>query len=118
LEGLLTGEVAAWLAGSVKRDMNRELRSNGKRPPLFAESLLGALAAAAGDSTFAAASGKPTVIVVSTSWISVHEAAALVGRSERRIRQLALARQVRSQKVGPVWQIDSDSLTNVLRRTA
>ena len=119
LSQLLGGDVAVWVAGSLTRDMNHELRLNGKRPPLFAQDVLSALAVAAGRPAPTAASGiAPVSVGVSTSWVSVHEAAAQTGRSERRIRQLASARRVRSQKVGPVWQIDPDSLTNVLRRTS
>jgi hypothetical protein len=118
IEDLLGGDVAAWVAGSLKRDMNHELRLNGKRPPTFAEAVLAALAAAAGQPPAVAASGIAPVSFIGTSWVSVHEAAALAGRSERRIRQLASAGNIRSQRFGRVWQIDPDSLTNVLRRTA
>lgn len=120
LEVVLRGAVANWAMRSLVRDMTHELRTNGKRPPAFAQEVLEALAVAAGEATphSVAASGSRVETVISTSWISVSDAAARHGLSERRIRQLAEVGRVRAQKVGTTWQIDSDSLTNVLRRAA
>jgi hypothetical protein len=120
LEEVLRGKVANWAMRSLVRDITRELKDLGKRPPAFARDVLEALAEAAGEQIpdSIAASGSAVESVVLASWISVSDAAARNGLSERRIRQLAETGRVRAQKVGTTWQIDLDSLTNVLRRAA
>lgn len=114
----LRGRAADWALRSIVRDMTRELRQNGKRPPEYAQAVIDWLATAAGlpAPSSVAASGSPVARVDPTSWFTVHDAAAKVGLSERRIRQLAQGHQVRARKVGTTWQIDPDSLANVLRR--
>ncbi len=112
LSELLRDNVAFWVAGSLQRDIQRELREKGKRPPIFARAVLEALAIAAGHpvDTARTASGTPPVTVDPTSWISVHEAAARRGLSEGRIRKLARSGQIRAKRVGRDWQIDQHSL--------
>lgn len=116
--GVLHGAAANWAMRSIVRDMRRELQQNGKRPPEYAKAVLEMLSEAAGEPSPSgiAASGRAVTRVDSTSWFTVHDAAALVGLSERRVRQLAQDHRVRAQKVGTTWQIDPDSLANVLRR--
>jgi len=114
------GEVAFWVLGSLLRDMKRELDTNGKQPPSFAQDVLKPLYAMAeipvpDDRT---ASGTDIARVVTTSWISVHEAAAQTGLSESYVRRLARLRAIRAQRLGRDWQIDPDSLINVPRRAA
>jgi len=120
VDQVLRGEAANWAMRCLLRDMTRELRSNGKVPPPFAQEVLEALATAAGERVpdTGAASGTRIATVVTTSWVSVHEAAARHGLSERYIRRLAQTRAIRAQRPGRDWQIDPDSLTNVLRRAA
>jgi len=120
VEWVLRGEAANWAMRCLLRDMTRELRSNGKVPPPFAQDVLEALAAAAGERApdSRTASGTLIATVVSTSWISVHEAAAQTGLSESYVRRLARLRAIRAQRLGRDWQIDPDSLTNVPRRAA
>jgi hypothetical protein len=117
LDELLRGDVARWVQGSLLRDMNRELRSNGKPPPAFAKDLLASLSEVTGSPSPAAASGS-AFERVGTAWSTVRDAATRTGRSERRIRQLASTGAIAARKRGRDWEIDLDSLTNVLRRAA
>jgi excisionase family DNA binding protein len=117
---LLRGEVAVWVRGCLVRDSGRELRVNGKVPPAFFQDLMEALSTASGVTVPSpiAASGRALAIVETTKWMSVHEAADRTGRSERRIRQLAATGAIRARKAGRDWQVDIDSLSNVLGRAA
>jgi excisionase family DNA binding protein len=120
LEELFHGQVAVWVAGCLRRDMRQQLQWSAKMPPGFARDVLKALSDAAGvpADTAVAASGSAVGMVVTTSWITVHDAAAQSGLSERRVRQLAESGRIRSRRFGRAWQIDMDSLTNVLGRAA
>jgi excisionase family DNA binding protein len=113
---VLRPEVAFWVRGCLMRDMHNESRGSGKVPPAFAQELLAVLAEAAGlaDSTVSAG-GSTLATLVPTSWVTTREAAAQLGVSERRIRQLAHSHSIRARLFGREWQIDPDSLT---RRTA
>mgnify|MGYP001113891598 CR=1 FL=1 len=115
---VLRGQAANWAMRSIVRDMTRELKQNGKRPPEFAKAVLETLADAAGTPAppRIAASGSPAARVDPTSWLTVRDAAAKVGLSERRVRQLAQDHRVRARKPGTTWLIDPESLANVLRR--
>jgi excisionase family DNA binding protein len=47
---------------------------------------------------------------IAEGWLVSDDAADLVGLDRSRIRQLAIAGQVRAQKIGGTWLIEKDSL--------
>ena len=122
LDELLRGQVANWVMRSLIRDVQTQLRTNGKVPPLFAAAVMEALAAAAGASmhdTLGSGIGRPLVSVDVATWVTPKEAARQVDRSERQVRRLAANGQILARRFGTrSWQIDIDSLTNVLRSHA
>ncbi|TFC20054.1 DNA-binding protein [Cryobacterium algoritolerans] len=119
LDELLRGQVANWVMRSLIRDVRTQLRTNGKVPPLFAADVMEALAAASGEpvpDTFVSGVGRPLVSVEVATWVTPKEAARRVDRSERQVRRLAANGQILARRFGTrSWQIDIDSLTNVLR---
>jgi hypothetical protein len=122
LDDLLRGEVAYAAMRSIIRDLVPQSRNLRKDLPAWAVPVLEALAAAAGEPVPAGVRsviGRAPAIVELVDWITVKEASGRSGKSERHIRRLAASGRVRNKRVGErSWLIDSDSLINVLRRTA
>lgn len=118
LDRLVRGDVAAWVGRSLIRDMTRQLRSNGKRPPTFAAELLEMLSEAAGERlpVDMSAIGHPVENVSVGTWIGVPEAARWAGRSQRHVRRMAAAGEVRARRVGErTWLVELESLLGVLQ---
>lgn len=124
LDDLLRGQVARGVMRSLSRDLTQQLRWNGRTVPPWAAVVMAALQEASGEPLSPAvmsAIGRPVVTVglAEARWVTTREAAQLTGRTERHIRRLASNGQVRARRIGKrTWQVDLDSLTNVLGRTA
>jgi excisionase family DNA binding protein len=50
-------------------------------------------------------------------WITTAEAAALVGYTQRRVRQLAVIGKIDAKKFGRDWQVNKKSLLAYIRKT-
>ncbi|MGN6325720.1 hypothetical protein [Pseudolysinimonas sp.] len=119
LEELLRGRVAHGVLLATMGFLRRRWEVDGSPFPSWAKPVLEALAVAANQpdpdmSEF----GRAVGTMDSTNWVTVREAARLVGRSERHVRRLAQERRVRSQRENNwLWLVDIDSLKNVLERS-
>jgi excisionase family DNA binding protein len=123
LDELLRGEVAEWVLTCVIRDSARR-HASGKPQLPYAPAVIAALSTAAGRPlvVLRSDSGTPLATVEHEehdTWISVAEAAALIGRSERLVRRMAAAGEIRRQRVGKrAWLVAQESVETVARKRA
>ena len=96
-------ELCRFLHVAVLAQVREDEYRNGALAPAGLLALLAELRAAASGR----AAGR--IGTVETRWVTVAEAAGLAGVSQRRIRQLAAERKIRSRRHGRDWQIDPQS---------
>jgi hypothetical protein len=106
--------VAEWLLKLAVRELRSHVRNGGALVPAVRKAMEG-LAAAADVELDGAGSASRTA-PDSVGLVTAHEAAALVGVSDRYIQRLARDGRVRCRWVG-VWLVDVESVRSVLRRT-
>jgi len=123
LDELLRGPIAAGILRALIRDQQRQMKEQGAGVAIWALPVYQALEKAAGiepDRSTLKAVVRPRLAAVEpTAWVSVMEAAARSGRSERQVRRLASSGSIRAKRVGlRSWLVDIESLENVLRNQA
>lgn len=118
----LTSTSADWLYRAMMRDLRLQTR-NGLAMPPFAEEVLRWLAGLADRPEPTMSSTRQAIAILvpggHDTYVSVAEAADLVGVTGRTVQRLARSGEIRARRLGNrTWLVDIGSLQNVLRKKA